>query len=175
MAVYGADISCASYTFYRATCHGGLGRVDWHRMAPIYTGRAALVVDDDRVVRLILRRMLEGLGFAVEESTDGLSALRATARQPFDLVFTDLTMPGMDGMEFFKKARDEGLAAPVIFLTATGSITQERQALGAGASDFIEKPLRMKILEEAVHSAMSRMSSDMGSMSIDIDLGELTR
>jgi two-component system chemotaxis response regulator CheY len=142
-------------------------------MAGRYTGRAALVVDDDRVARLILRRMLEGLGFEVEESADGLSALRVAARTSIDLVITDLSMPGMDGMEFFRRAREEGLKAPVIFLTAVGSASEARDALSAGASDFIEKPLRIRKLEEAVHEAMSERASDAGSLSIEIDLGDL--
>jgi len=142
---------------------------------PAYRGKAALVVDDDRVVRLILRRFLEGLGFCVEEAADGASALRTAERTDIHLVITDLSMPGMDGMEFFRKARGSGLEAPVIFLTAVGTVTKAREALRAGASDFIDKPLRIKRLEEAVRSAMSSRSSGSGSMSIDIDLSDITK
>jgi CheY-like chemotaxis protein len=139
-----------------------------------WDGMAALVVDDDRAVRLILRRMLEKLGFEVEEAHDGGSALRTTKRRPFDLVFTDVSMPGMDGMEFFRQARAAGLKAPVIFLTAVGTASQAQEALGEGASDFIAKPLRIKQLQEAVHAAMTGKDEESGALSIEIDLSNLT-
>ncbi|MBW2263537.1 MAG: response regulator [Deltaproteobacteria bacterium] len=135
-----------------------------------YGGKIALVVDDDRVVRLILRRMLEGMGFEVLDAPDGKIALVTASQRPLHLVITDQYMPRMNGLEFFRMARAAGMTAPVIFLTALGTPDEAHQALTSGASDFIEKPLRMNRLVDAVHAAMN--SSDTDSLSVEIDVEE---
>ncbi len=138
----------------------------------IYRGRTALVIDDDRAVRLIVRRMLERLGFAVEEAHDGQAALAVVSRTGFHLVVTDLSMPGMTGLEFLRQARNLGLAAPVIVLTATGSVPKAVEAIRCGAYEFIEKPVRVQQLERVIASAMSAPATEQGPLALDIDVQE---
>jgi CheY-like chemotaxis protein len=133
-----------------------------------YEGSAALVVDDDAAVRLLIRRLLERRGFEVEEAADGVGALRATTRRRFSVVITDLEMPGLDGIAFMHEARARGLDAPVVFLTAVGSVPTAVEAIKGGAFEFLEKPLRADRLVQVIDSAMSAPPS--GSLSISVDL-----
>ncbi len=134
-----------------------------------YAGKRALVADDDRVVRLILRRMLEGMGFEVVDAPDGKVALATAGQRHLDLVITDQYMPRMNGLEFFHAARAAGMKAPVIFLTALGSPDDAREAISSGAADFIEKPLRVGQLQDAVHAAMDASGTDSLFVRIDVD------
>jgi FixJ family two-component response regulator len=130
-----------------------------------YAGLTALVADDDPAVRIALRSMLRQLGFEVEMAADGQSALDAASRRCFALVLTDLAMPGMSGLDFLREARDHGLTAPVVVLTATGSVPKAVEAIKAGAFHFLEKPLRAGDLKSIVEAAMASRGSDHGSAS----------
>jgi DNA-binding response OmpR family regulator len=134
-----------------------------------YAGKRALIADDDRAVRLILRRMLESMGFEVLDAPDGKVALATALQKPVQLVITDQYMPRMNGLEFFHAARAAGMQAPVIFLTAMGTPGDAREALDSGAADFIEKPLRMSTIQEAVHAAMNRSDTDSLFVQIDVE------
>ncbi len=120
-----------------------------------YQGMSALVVDDDPAVRLVIRKKLERQGFVVVTANDGEGALDACTTTRFDLVITDLSMPGMSGLDFMRLARDAGLDAPVIFLTATASVPSAVEAMKSGAFEFLEKPLRADRLVEIVDAAMT--------------------
>ncbi|MBW2263538.1 MAG: response regulator, partial [Deltaproteobacteria bacterium] len=120
-----------------------------------YGGRFALVIDDDPAVLLLVSRMLERLGFQVEVAASGESALEATSKQIFDVVLSDVAMPGMTGIDFMKEARVRGLEAPVIMLTATGSVPRAVEAMKSGAFEFLEKPLRFELLSDVIEAAMS--------------------
>lgn len=101
-----------------------------------------LVVDDSRAIRRILRRALEGAGYAVDEAPDGEQGLDACRRAPPDLVLLDMDMPVMDGMTALAAMRaDDALAAvPVLFLTALTGGTDVAQALDFGAQGYLRKP-----------------------------------
>jgi CheY-like chemotaxis protein len=121
---------------------------------PPYEDRSALIVDDDPAVLLLVRRMLERLGFQVVVAADGESALETTADHRFDVVLTDVAMPGMSGIDLMREARARGLDAPVIMLTATGSVPRAVEAMKSGAFEFLEKPLRFERLAEVIEGAM---------------------
>ncbi len=123
--------------------------------SPRYEGRSALVVDDDPAVLLLVRRMLERMGFRVEEASSGESALEATHGRSFDVVLSDVAMPGMTGIDFMNQARAGGMTAPVIMLTATGSVPRAVEAMKSGAYEFLEKPLRFERLAEVIDGAMT--------------------
>ena len=124
-----------------------------------YKGLKALVVDDNPVVRLLVARLLMRMGFDVTEAMDGRAALRASSQRRLDIVFTELSMPVVDGMGFLRQARFRGLTAPVIFLTATGSVRKAVEAIKSGAFDFLEKPLDSYRLAEVVAAAMASRSA----------------
>jgi two-component system, chemotaxis family, chemotaxis protein CheY len=114
-----------------------------------------LVVDDSAVVRRIARRMLEGLGFAVEEAVDGAVALKACAGAMPDVVLLDWNMPEMNGIEFLRKLRKEpaGGSPIVIFCTSEDSFDNITEALEAGANEYIIKPFDAPLLESKLVQA----------------------
>ena len=104
--------------------------------------KTCLVVDDSRVIRKVSRRILEDLGFEVAEASDGVEALAWCSAVMPDAILLDWRMPQMDGLEFLKRLRAEpgGAAPKVIFCTVENEIERIREALDAGADEFIMKP-----------------------------------
>src|SRR5215472_490284 len=99
-----------------------------------------LVVDDDRAVRTVLCALLVRAGIQTIEAGNGEEALALIAREPVDLVVTDLRMPVMDGMRLLGEVAARWGDLPVIVLTAHGTIPLAVEAMKAGAADFIMKP-----------------------------------
>jgi len=98
-----------------------------------------LVADDDALFRAALVRYLEAERFDVASLADPEEALEALARRPFDVVLTDLKMPGLDGIELIRRARELDPTAVCIVITGFGSPERSIEALSAGAFWFIEK------------------------------------
>jgi two-component system NtrC family response regulator len=113
-----------------------------------------LLVEDDPNLRRVLVYHLEKEGFTVEEAGDGLLALDALATSPFDLVITDVRMPGMDGIELLKAVRQRDLDVPVVVMTAYGTIGDAVEAMQAGAADYLTKPVKKETLLLAVDKAL---------------------
>jgi two-component system sensor histidine kinase/response regulator len=105
-----------------------------------------LVVDDEAAQVEALCRTLEDEGYRVEGFTGARAALAALRTGSFDIVLTDLTMPGMDGIAFLNAAReiDPGLAG--IVMTGHGSIATAVEAMKAGALDYILKPFDLRVI-----------------------------
>jgi two-component system response regulator AtoC len=99
-----------------------------------------LVVDDEANLRYMLRRCLEGEGYAVEEAADGLAGLSAVESGGFDYILCDVRMPRLDGVSFLKAARERGVETPVIMLSAYGTAVSALEAIEAGAFDYVFKP-----------------------------------
>jgi len=109
-----------------------------------------LVVDDSRVVRKAARRILERLGFDVEEAEDGRAALMACQKRLPRAVLLDWNMPVMTGLEFLVEARREfGPDEPVVVLCTTESaLDRIVEALEAGAQEYVMKPFDEGILSD---------------------------
>ncbi len=107
--------------------------------APV-VGRV-LVVDDEEGVRTFLAESLERAGHEVTQVADGAAAVRAVREEPFDVVLTDLRMPGTDGMVVVRTVRTEQPDVEVIVLTAFGDVTTAVEAMKLGAFDYLEKPV----------------------------------
>jgi two-component system response regulator HydG len=103
--------------------------------------RTILVVDDERAHRLMLRAHLEDAGYQVVEAGDGEKALEAAAGQAVDLVLMDVVMPRLDGLAALPRLRALLPGAPILMMTAYGSIESAVQALRGGAEDYLSKPL----------------------------------
>jgi two-component system chemotaxis response regulator CheY len=109
--------------------------------------RTCLVVDDSRVVRKVVRRILEGAGFTVREAADGSEAMLACRASLPDCVLLDWNMPVMNGLEFLKALRCEfGQNPPVVFCTTETEMKFVEQAIEFGAQEFIMKPFDADIL-----------------------------
>ncbi|MEE9437161.1 MAG: sigma-54 dependent transcriptional regulator, partial [Candidatus Adiutricales bacterium] len=100
-----------------------------------------MIVDDDSAHRLSLKANLEEASFETVEAGTGEEALELAASQKLDLILLDLRMPGMGGLEVLQHLFESGLPAPVIIMTAYGSIDSAVTALKMGAEDYLTKPL----------------------------------
>lgn len=105
------------------------------------TGRRVLVIEDEPGMRGFLRDVLAGEGIEVDEAADGDEGLDKAQANDYDLVFTDLRMPGVSGTALVRALR--GLSDPpeVVVLTAYGTVADAVEAMKAGAHDFLEKPV----------------------------------
>lgn len=104
--------------------------------------KLCLVVDDSRVVRKVARRILEELGFGVAEAADGAEGLAWCRGAMPDVVLLDWQMPGIDGLEFLRRLRQEpaGDRPKVVFCSVENDLDRIRLALEAGADEYIMKP-----------------------------------
>ena len=104
--------------------------------------KTCLVVDDSRVIRKVARRILEEIGFDVAEAGDGVDALAWCRAAMPDAILLDWNMPAMNGIDFLRALRKEpgGEAPVVVFCTVENDIDRIREALDAGASEYIMKP-----------------------------------
>jgi DNA-binding response OmpR family regulator len=116
-----------------------------------------LVVEDDDKMRAGLEETLRERGFRVATAENGTEALRKINEEAFDLVLTDLMMPGIDGMDVLREVKKHRPATRVIMITAYGTIDSAVEAMKHGASDYLVKPFGVgdvvakvgKVLEEA--------------------------
>lgn len=115
-----------------------------------------LVVDDDRKLRDMLRRALEGAGFEVETAEDGGHALASVSAKAPDLIVLDVLMPGVDGLGVARRLRDRGDATPILMLTARDSVPDRVQGLDAGADDYLVKPFSLEELLARVRALLRR-------------------
>jgi len=101
-----------------------------------------LVVDDERIVRESFLHWFRKYGCKTEAAASGLEALEKLDRYPFDLLFVDIKMPGMDGLELLERVKQQYPEAIVIIITAYGSIDTAVKAMKMGASDYLLKPFQ---------------------------------
>ena len=111
-----------------------------------------LVVDDDPVVRSLMRATLECDGFTVIEARDGVEGCRLYEEHHPDLLLVDLVMPRMDGFELCQvlRRRDESAYVPIVVATSLDDVPSIARAYDAGATDFIPKPLNWLVLNHRV-------------------------
>ena len=123
----------------------------------INTKTQVLVIDDDAVVGRSFDRVLTGKGYEVSTALSGEEALKTMNEADFDVVFTDIKMPGMDGLEVAERIKARCPWTPVVVITGYGTTENEARASVLGVSGFIRKPLTPEIIEsvtlKAVHEA----------------------
>ena len=105
-----------------------------------------LLVEDNAVNRLFVRKVLEKSGMQVVEAEDGREACRYYTEDSFDLVVLDMQMPVMDGYETAQALRDRGFAGPILALTANVLAVDRQRCMDAGCDAFLGKPIRVKQL-----------------------------
>jgi len=119
--------------------------------------RRVLVVDDETNIRRMMRLTLESDGYAVEDAEDGAKGLELFGDgSRFDAVLLDQKMPGMDGIETLRQIRRRAPDARVVMITAFGTIELAVDAMKAGATDFLRKPLTPDTLRGALAAALSK-------------------
>jgi len=117
--------------------------------------RKVLVVDDDPVVGRSFDRVLSGKGYAVITASSGQEALNKLDAEDYDVVYTDIKMPGMSGLEMAEQVKARRPWLPVVIVTGYGSPDNEARAEAAGVSGFLRKPLSPEMIEGSAQKAFS--------------------
>ncbi len=113
-----------------------------------------LIAEDESTLREGLSQAFSESGFKVAQAASGREAIEKMERQVFDLVVTDLKMPGGDGMEVLRRARHVSEQTPVIIMTAFGTVEGAVEAIKQGAYDYIQKPFSIDELEVKIQRAL---------------------
>jgi two-component system nitrogen regulation response regulator NtrX len=100
-----------------------------------------LIIDDERPIRASLREILEYEGHTIDEAEDGADGVIAAQKKQFDVVFCDIKMPKMDGIDVLDMFKKKDILVPVIMISGHGTVETAVQSLKKGAFDFIQKPL----------------------------------
>lgn len=116
--------------------------------------RKVLVVDDDPVVGKSFDRVLSARGYAVITAENGQDALRKLSRENYDVVFTDIRMPGMNGLEVAERVKERQPWLPVVIVTGYGTEANEARAEAAGVCGFLRKPLSPAMIEYSTQQAL---------------------
>jgi signal transduction histidine kinase/ActR/RegA family two-component response regulator len=121
-------------------------------------GTRALIVDDNAVIRLLVRKLLTRVGFDVEESTDGAEACQRILENSalYDLIIMDMHMPEMDGIEATRCLRAAQITTPIIGLTANVMEADRQRLFDAGCNEFLSKPVEM----ERFYDVLARCMGD---------------
>ncbi|MCC7541991.1 MAG: sigma-54-dependent Fis family transcriptional regulator [Deltaproteobacteria bacterium] len=119
-----------------------------------------LVVDDEPAVGRVLVALLGQAGMAADHVLSGELALAALERRPYQVVVTDIRMPGMDGMAVLRTVTTQWPEIPVIVLTAHGTVASAVDAMKAGAADYLLKPFDRDEVVFAVRKALTRADHD---------------
>jgi len=114
--------------------------------------QSVLAVDDSKTMRDMLSFTLTQAGYKVVEATDGNDALKKSRTQDFDLVITDVNMPGMDGLSLVKELRGAGAyrTTPILVLTTEADREKKDEGRAAGATGWIVKPFNPEKLLQTV-------------------------
>jgi CheY-like chemotaxis protein len=116
-----------------------------------------LIVDDERVIRVVVRNILQKHGYTVLEAANGTEAmaLLESGDQAVDLVVTDMVMPGMTGVELIQRIETADLAIPVIYISGYMSDSMVREATSGGDKWVLAKPFVPATLMAAVQGALA--------------------
>ena len=114
-----------------------------------------LVIDDDAVVGRSFDRVLSDKGYDVSTALSGEEALQTMNDSEFDVVFTDIKMPGMDGLEVTERIKERCPWTPVVVITGYGTDDNEARAAVLGASGFVRKPLTPEMIENITLKAVN--------------------
>lgn len=116
-----------------------------------------LIIDDERAIRRALREILEFEDFQVDEAENGVEGLEKAKNTLYDIIFCDIKMPQMDGMEVLDALVSQKIDSPVIMISGHGNIETAVEAIKKGAFDFIEKPLDLNRILVTIRNAKDRV------------------
>ena len=102
-----------------------------------------LVIDDERAIRNSLKEILGDEGYDVDVVEDGPSGLAMVDKERYNIIFCDIKMPGMDGIEVLDKLNEEGIDSVIVMISGHGDIETAVDCIKKGAFDFIQKPLNL--------------------------------
>ena len=115
-----------------------------------------LIVDDERFIRSSMKELLEMEKYTVETAENGLDAIRMAESEKYDIIFCDIKMPEMDGVEVLTKLVADGVETPIIMISGHGDIETAVDCMRRGAFDFIEKPFDLNRILITVKNASDK-------------------
>jgi DNA-binding response OmpR family regulator len=125
--------------------------------------RILIIEDEKEVARFVQRALLEE-SHAVDAAEDGLRGEEMALAEAYDLIILDLMLPKKDGLAVLKTLRREGLATPVLLLTARDEVSDRVAGLDAGADDYLGKPFAVAELRARVRALLRRQSDNKASL-----------
>jgi len=130
-----------------------------------------LLLEDDANLNETICEYLEEQGYRVESTYEGYEAQDRLYEEHFDLLLLDVNIPGIDGFEVLKSARDQGVKAPAIYITSLDSVDDLEQGFESGCDDYIRKPFALKELLIRVETLLKRNFYHEEREFIEIDDG----
>ena len=115
-----------------------------------------LVAEDNKVNQALALKMFTKMGHDPEIAADGVIALSMVEKKPYDIIFMDMQMPRMDGLEATRLLREKGLKTPVVAMTANVFESDREACLAAGMDDFISKPFKREAIRDILNTYCSR-------------------
>ena len=119
--------------------------------------KSILIIDDERSIRATLKEILEFEKYLVETAVDGIEGYKMAEENNFDLIFCDIKMPKIDGIETLKKIVENKILSPVVMISGHGDIETAVETLKIGAFDYIEKPLDLNRVLTCVRNALDNI------------------
>ena len=115
-----------------------------------------LIIDDERSIRKTLKEILEFENHEIEAVEDGIAGVKEAMSGLYDVIFCDIKMPQMDGMEVLTKLKNDGLETPIVMISGHGNIETAVESIKCGAYDFIEKPLDLNRILVTIKNALEK-------------------
>ena len=131
-----------------------------------------LIIDDEAPIRNSLRELLEEEGCRVEVAEDGAKGLSQAVKFAFDLIFCDIKMPRMDGMDVLEMLKEKGVTTPVVMISGHGTVDVAVRAIKEGAFDFIEKPLDLNRIIVTLRHVTERKALQEKAVELERALNE---
>ena len=114
-----------------------------------------LIIEDDNEMKSLLKEFIEEEGYTIDSVDNGLKALEKLVRQPFDLIITDIRMPGLTGLDILPRLKKFQPDVFIIVISAFGGERACRRAFERGATAYIEKPIDLQKLKTLIHDLIS--------------------
>ena len=134
-----------------------------------------LVIDDEASMRRMLQMLFAQEGYEVQTAESGEAALEALNVRPFDLVVSDIRMPGLSGLELLKRIRQEEAPTEVILMTAYASADSAIEAIRLGAFDYVTKPFQVDELVNIVRHALEKKALREENVLLKVELSQQER
>lgn len=132
-----------------------------------------LIIDDEATIRQTLARILQQAGFEVTSAENAEQAFSFMESTPFDLVYLDLRMPGVHGLDALKYIHEQYPALPVVLFTAQPDLTSALEALRNGATDYLLKPLKPQLVIERTQSILANLKIERRKREIGMQIETL--
>lgn len=120
-----------------------------------------LIIDDEKNIRMTVKKALENTGYEVETAINGEEGLEKLEEGVFPLVLLDMKLPGIDGMDVLEKIKEKGYESNVIMITGYGTVETAVETMKMGAVDYLRKPFKVEEIREIVEDVYSRQQMEM--------------